>query len=85
MVILSIKEIINIPLPPTNTYWHLAYTDILTWKPIHIDSLCTESNTHVAISPFTDYLHFKVIKTTGSWDRMCGSDTGSIFMCFAMA
>jgi hypothetical protein len=46
--------------------------------------LSTESNTHVAISPLTDYLHFKIIKTTGSWDGMRGSDTGGIFVSFTM-
>jgi hypothetical protein len=75
----------------TNKYWNLSfyiksteYMNIVTGKPVHVDSLGTESNTHVAISPLTDYFHFKIIKTTGSWDRMCCSDTGSIFVRFTM-
>lgn len=58
--------------------------DIVTGKPIHIDSLSTQSNTHVAVSPLTDYLHFKIIKATGSWDGMCCSDTGGIFVRFTV-
>ena len=95
MVVLSVKKLMALPISPpsfkqtsignfTFTLESTVCMDVITWKPIHVDSLSAETNTHVTVSPLANYLHFKVIKSTSSWDGMCGSDTGSIFVCFTV-
>ena len=95
MVALSVQKLTAPPICPPSfkptitdnfilTLENTVCMDIITWKPIHVDSLSAEANTHVTISSLANYFHFKVIKSTSSWDGMRGSDTGSIFVCFTM-
>jgi len=35
-----------------------------SWKPIHVDALCAQTDTHVTVATFGDYLHLKVVDST---------------------
>lgn len=95
MVVISVQKLTAPPICPPSfkptitdnfifTLENTVCMGSITWKPIHVDPLSAEANTHVTISPLANYLHFKVIKSTSSWDGMRGADTGSIFVCFTV-
>lgn len=58
---------------------------ILTRQPIHVDPLCAESNTHVAVAALGHDAHFEVIETTGRRDGLRGAHARCILVGLAMA